>query len=176
MVVLSALQFQNKGYHLKDEINRISSESFGHSTISPNVETAIQENAFIGFIEMDGHIVTSGFGKEDTYNTNNKTKTMLLHTFSTDSEYRGQGLCKKTVNEFVKKFGKTHVLYLTVRTEEGNVNESAIKCYENNGFVILPSVYRDHYDGKNSAMVRLPPSKHPPKKSKKSRGRRRTRR
>ena len=107
---------------------------------------------------FDNQIVASGFGKEDTYSPDYKHKTMYIHTFSTKKEYRGRGLCKKIVGEFIKKFGKTHILYLTVRTETGALNESAIKCYERNGFVLLPQVYRDHYDGKNNAMIRIPTS------------------
>ena len=86
----------------------------------------------------------------------NKYKTLYLHSISVAEEFRGQGLCKQITDEFVKKFGKNHILYLTVRTESGNENVSGIKCYEKNGFIMLPQVYRDHYDGKNNAMIRLP--------------------
>ena len=58
-----------------------------------------------------------------------------------------------------------------MRTEIDNVNESAIKCYEKNGFIMLPSVYRDHYDGKNSAMVRMPVLNKSRKTNKKSKKR-----
>ena len=152
---------------LASDINETSSRSFGHSTISDTVGTAIQNGEFIGYLEINDRVVAVGFGKEDT-SGEGPHKTMYIHTFSVNSEYRGQGLCQKIVLEFIKKF-KKHILYLTVRTQEGNVNESAIRCYEKNGFTILPEVYRDHYDGKNNAMVRFPIS------GKKSR-RRKTRR
>jgi ribosomal protein S18 acetylase RimI-like enzyme len=141
---------------LAPDINETSSQSFGHQIVSDTVGTAIQKGEFIGYLEMNGKVVAVGFGKEDT-SGKGPHKTMYIHTFSVNSEYRGQGLCQKIVLEFIKKF-KKHILYLTVRTEEGNVNESAIRCYEKNGFTMLPEVYRDHYDGKNSAMVRAPTS------------------
>ena len=161
MTILSAQEFLNKDIHnnLKDQIDHLSAEAFGHETVYPTVETAIQVNAFIGYLEMDGQVVSSGFGKEDTYDQSSRYKTIYIHTFSTKQEYRGKGLCKKIVSEFIKKFGNTHILYLTVRTESGHVNESAIKCYERSGFILLPAVYRDHYDGKNNAMIRVPTTK-----------------
>ena len=178
MVVLSASDFQNqenqryiKGLNqITDQMNRLSSASFGHSSVSLTVETVLQNGGYIGFIEMDGQIVASGFAEDDTYNSEYKCRTILLHTFSTHENYKGKGLCQKIVGEFIKKFGINCILYLTVRTETGNVNEPAIRCYEKNGFIMLPSVYRDHYDGKNSAMVRMPTlnkSRKPNKKSKK---------
>ena len=164
MPVLSAKEFlENEDHRLRSglngltsDINENSSRSFGHSVVSDNVGTAIQNGEYIGYLEMNGRVVAHGFGKEDT-SGEGPHKTMYIHTFSVNSEYRGQGLCQKIVLEFIKKF-KKHILYLTVRTEEGNVNESAIRCYEKNGFTMLPEVYRDHYDGKNSAMVRAPTS------------------
>jgi ribosomal protein S18 acetylase RimI-like enzyme len=164
MPVLSSAEFlEEEDYRLRSGINRLtsginetSSLSFGHSAVSDNVGTAIQKGEYIGYLEMNGKVVAHGFGKEDT-SGEGPHKTMYIHTFSVNSEYRGQGLCQKIVLEFVKKF-KKHILYLTVRTEVGNVNESAIRCYEKNGFTMLPEVYRDHYDGKNNAMVRFPTS------------------
>ena len=164
MPVLSAKEFSEEEDHrlrsglnkLSSDINETSSRSFDHQIVSDNVGTAIQKGEYIGYLEMNGKVVASGFGKEDT-SGEGPHKTMYIHTFSVNSEYRGQGLCQKIVLEFVKKF-KKHILYLTVRTEEGNVNESAIRCYEKNGFTMLPEVYRDHYDGKNNAMVRFPTS------------------
>tara|TARA_B110001450_G_scaffold102862_1_gene97374 strand:+ start:989 stop:1540 length:552 start_codon:yes stop_codon:yes gene_type:complete len=179
MVVLSASEFEShegkrtvQGLNqITDQVNRISSSSFGHTSVSPTVETSLQNGEFIGYLEMDDQVVASGFAKDDTYNTEYKCRTILLHTFSTHEDYRGRGLCKKIVGEFIKKFGKNCILYLTVRTEIDNVNESAIKCYEKNGFIMLPSVYRDHYDGKNSAMVRMPVLNKSRKTSKKSKKR-----
>ena len=154
MVIISAKELINPDQ--KYQINQLSSSSFGHETINPIVEKSALNGSIIGYIVMDNIIVSSGFGQEDTYNNNYNYKTMYLNTFSTHENYRGQGLCTKLINEFVKKYGKTHVLYLTVRTEENNVNEPAIRCYEKNNFLLLPKVYRDHYDGKNNAMIRFP--------------------
>ena len=164
MVVLSATEFENhenqrhiKGLNqITGQINLISSSSFGYTSVYPTVESALQNDGFIGYLEMDGKVVAAGFAEDDTYNSEYKCRTILLHTFSTHEDYRGRGLCQKIVGEFIKKFGKNCILYLTVRTEIDNVNESAIKCYEKNGFIMLPAVYRDHYDEKNSAMVRIP--------------------
>ena len=160
MVLLSAQNFKRNdiNHKLTNQINQLTANAFLHEVISPTVETTISENGFISYILIDNQIVASGFGKEDTYNTHSKYKTMYIHTFSTEKEYRGRGLCKQLVNEFIKKFGKTHILYLTVRTENNNINQSAIKCYTNCDFIMLPDVYRNHYDGKNNAMIRVPTS------------------
>lgn len=157
MVVYSANEFI--GLHnfkdLKEKINILSSQVFNHGSVSDNVGMTLRENGYIGYLTINNKIVASGFGKEDTM-TASKYKTMYIHTFGVHRDYRGRGLCQKIVKEFIKRFGKNYILYLTVRTESNNVNERAIKCYENNDFIMLPEVYRDHYDGKNNAMIRLP--------------------
>ena len=169
MVVLSANNFKKKDMNssLTQIINQITSDSFMNQTINSTVENIIRENGYIGYIQVNDTIVSCGFGKEDTVKSNSKYKTMYIHTFSTDTNHRGNGYCEKLVKEFIKKFSKTHILYLTVRTENGNENLSAIRCYEKCGFIMLPSVYRDHYDGKNSCMIRIPNNTN--KKSKKKR-------
>lgn len=158
MVVYSATEFIRlpNFNELKQEINISSSQSFNHSSVYDNVEMILNEDGYIGYLTLDDKIVASGFGKEDNSNNPSKYKTMFIHTFSVHSDYRGRGLCQKIVKEFIKRFGKNYILYLTVRTESDNVNISAIKCYEKNDFIMLPEVYRDNYDGKNNAMIRLP--------------------
>ena len=161
MVLLSAVNFKlnDINHKLTNQINQLTANAFLHEVVDPTVETTISEkNGFISYIQIDNQVVASGFGKEDTYNPTSKYKTMYIYTFATNKEYRGRGLCKQLVNEFIKKFGKTHILYLTVRTENNNVNQSAIKCYTNCGFIMLPDVYRNNYDGKNNAMIRVPTS------------------
>ena len=175
MVIMSAQEFKiNDINNQSDIIDRTSAASFGHKNISPVVDNASFNDSVIGFIKENNEIVTSGFGKEDTYSPNYKYKTMYLHTFSTREEFRGRGLCRKLVGEFIKKYGKTHILYLTVRTEANNVNESAIKCYTSKGFILLPEVYRDHTDGKNNAMIYIP--KQHTKKQTKRKKKRKTKR
>lgn len=156
MVLLSSSEFINKINHKNYtmQINNIISQSF-MSNNDTAVENALQNNSFIAYHQVDNIIVSAGIGKEDP-KTNNKYKTLYIHTFATLENYRGKGYCKKIVKQFLKKFGKTHIIYLTVRTEPGNFNESAIKCYSKCGFIMLPQVYRDHYDGKNSCMIRIP--------------------
>ena len=157
MVIMSAQEFKINDIHNQSEvIDQISASAFGHESILPVVDNASLNDSVIGFIKENNKIVTSGFGKEDTYNPNYKYKTMYLHTFATREESRGRGYCRKLVSEFIKKYGKTHILYLTVRTEANNVNESAIKCYTSKGIILLPEVYRDHTDGKNNAMIYIP--------------------
>jgi len=138
---------------INSDINEIVSSSFGHSVVSDSVEIALKNNEYIGFLEIGGKPVATGFGKKDDAT---QGKTMYIHSFAVNNENRGQGLCQKIVSEFIKRFGKRYILYLTVRTEEGDVNDPAIECYKKNGFIMLPEVYRDHYDGKNSAMIRIP--------------------
>jgi ribosomal protein S18 acetylase RimI-like enzyme len=158
MVVYSANEFLGlpNFNELKKEINISSSQAFNHGSVYNNVEMILRENGYIGYLTINNKIVASGFGKEDNINNPSKYKTMYIHTFGVHSDYRGRGLCQQIVNEFIKRFGKNYILYLTVRTESNNVNERAIKCYEKNGFIMLSEVYRDHYDGKNNAMIRLP--------------------
>jgi ribosomal protein S18 acetylase RimI-like enzyme len=169
MVVLSSKSFQKKDTNssLTQIINQITAESFMNQAINTTVENTILKNGHIGYIQVNDTIVSCGFGEEDTVKSNSKYKTMHLHTFSTDTNHRGNGYCEKLVKEFIKNFSKTHILYLSVRTENGNENLSAIRCYENCGFIMLPSVYRDHYDGKNSCMIRIPNNTSKKKKSSK---------
>ena len=101
MVIISAKELINPDQ--KYQINQLSSSSFGHETINPIVEKSALNGSIIGYIVMDNIIVSSGFGQEDTYNNNYNYKTMYLNTFSTHENYRGQGLCTKLINEFVKK-------------------------------------------------------------------------
>lgn len=158
MVVFSATEFQN--LHdldtLKPEINRLSSEVFNNINITDTVGMVMNTGGYIGFLKKDNQIVACGFGVNDNNKSSTKYNPMYIHNFGVHKDYRGQGLCQKIVSEFIKRFGKAHILYLTVRTELGNVNESAIRCYEKKGFIMLSEVYRDNYDGKNNAMIRLP--------------------
>ena len=182
MVVLSSEEFkaqENKRIQmglerLINKINLQSTRGFGHEGMNPTVETSLNNNEYIGYLMIEDKVAASGFGRIDGQGVENqsKYKTMYLHDISVAEEFRGQGLCKKITDEFIKKFGKNHILYLTVRTEAGNENTSGIKCYEKNGFIMLPEVYRDHYDGKNNAMIRLPTNS---KNSIRKRRRRKTR-
>lgn len=157
MVVYAANEFISlpNFNDLKHNINLLSAQAFNHISVSDNVGMTLKGNGYIGYLVINNKIVACGFGQDDT-STESKYKTMYIHTFGVHSEYRDRGLCQKIVNEFIKYFGKNYILYLTVRTESNNVNESAIKCYEKTGFIMLSEVYRDHYDGKNTAMIRLP--------------------
>ena len=170
MVILSSEEFKNQENNriqmglerLINKINLQSTRGFGHEGMnpSPTVEMSLNNNEYIGYLMIGDRVAASGFGEIDGLRQEggegNKYKTMYLHDISVAEEFRGQGLCKKITGEFIKKFGKDHILYLSVRTEPGNENTSGIKCYEKNGFIMLPQVYRDHYDGKNNAMIRLP--------------------
>ena len=164
MVILSSEEFKKQigfygsrdGGGLMYKINLQSTMGFGHDDINDTDETALNNNEYIGYLMINDRVAASGFGRIDDHREGSKYKTMYLHSISVSEEFRGQGLCKKITDEFIQKFGKNHILYLTVRTESGNENTSGIKCYEKNGFIMLPQVYRDHYDGKNNAMIRLP--------------------
>ena len=173
MVILSSEEFRAQENNriqmglerLINKINLQSTRGFGHDGINPTVETSLNNNEYIGYLMIGNKVAASGFGEIDSLHNSPdhagishscKYKTMYLHSISVAEEFRGQGLCKQITDEFIKKFGKDHILYLTVRTESGNENISGIKCYEKNGFIMLPQVYRDHYDGKNNAMIRLP--------------------
>ena len=172
MVILSASEFREMENDrmidgiqgLTQEINLQSSRGFGHETSGNTVETSLNNNEYIGYLLINNRVAASGFSRLDGTN-----KTMYIHSISVSAEFRGQGLCKKLTGEFIKKFGN-HILYLTVRTEPGSENISGIKCYEKSGFIMLSEVYRDHYDGKNNAMIRLPKNKNK-KKNKRTRKR-----
>ena len=161
MVILSASEFREMENDrmidgiqgLTQELNLQSSRGFGHETPGNTVETSLNNNEYIGYLLINNRVAASGFSRLDGTN-----KTMYIHSISVSAEFRGQGLCKKLTGEFIKKFGN-HILYLTVRTEPGSENISGIKCYEKSGFIMLSEVYRDHYDGKNNAMIRLPNNK-----------------
>ena len=52
MVIMSAQEFkQNDLNRQSDTIDRLSSDSFGHENISPVVDNAVSQGAFIGFIK-----------------------------------------------------------------------------------------------------------------------------
>ena len=180
MVILSSEEFRNLennriqmgAERLSQQLNLQSTIGFGNSGSNPSqvVEMTMNKNGYIGFIMINDRVAASGFSVEDSVNS--KHKTMNIHSISVSSEFRGQGLCQQITGEFVKKFGKKFLLYLTVRTESGNENISGIKCYEKQGFIMLPEVYRDHYDGKNNAMVRVPSRPSRPSRNKKTRKRR----
>jgi ribosomal protein S18 acetylase RimI-like enzyme len=164
MVILSSSEFRSmendriqKGIQgLTQQINIQSARGFGHETASNTVTTSLNNNEYIGYLLINDRVAASGFGRLDSKDGSDiKHKTMYIHSISVSAEFRGQGLCQKITGEFIKKFGN-HILYLTVRTELGNENISGIRCYEKSGFVLLNEVYRDHYDGKNNAMIRLP--------------------
>jgi len=163
MPILSSSEFineesgrQRRGLDsISSSINSNTAKAFGHATVQDTVSQSLQNNEYIGFLEINGQVVASGFGREDT-KKGQVSKTMYIHSFAVNIEWRGKQLCQRIVAQFIQKFGKKYILYLTVRTEEGNINESAIRCYEKNDFIMLPEVYRNHYDGKNSAMIRVP--------------------
>ena len=142
----------NENPELKHQINRIASLVFGHGENYSNdlVSDTTNKNGIVAYIMLnETKVVSVGFG-------NPTEESYWLHTFGTLEEYRGQGFCTEIIKKFVKKIGNKHVLYLTVRTEPGQENYGAIKCYKKNGFIMLPEVYRDHYDGRNNAMVLVP--------------------
>ena len=182
MPVLSSDEFiqlenerMNEGrYSITSDINESLARSFNHEPTS-SVEISLQNKEYIGFIELDNQIIASGLGGIDSQ-AENGTQTIYIHSFSVNSSHRGRGLCQEIVSEFIQKFS-TYIIYLTVRTQSDNINESAIKCYEKQGFIMLPQVYRDHYDGQNTAMIRVPihKAKKTNKKNKKRRKTRKTR-
>ena len=133
MVILSSEEFRSQENNriqmglerLINKINLQSTRGFGHDGINPTVETSLNNNEYIGYLMINDRIAASGFGKIDGQ-AGNKYKTMYLHSISVAEEFRGQGLCKQITDEFIKKFGKNHILYLTVRTEAGKENISGI--------------------------------------------------
>ena len=151
---------------LKHQINRTASITFGHGEeySNDNVSGTSLNGGYVAYIlTSDMKVASVGFGNPTSSILSNGTKvgesSYWLNTFGTLEEYRRQGLCAALVKKFIQKMGSKHILYLTVRTERGNENYGAIKCYTKCGFTMLPEVYRDHYDGRNTAMVRLPKSR-----------------
>ena len=73
MVIMSTQEFkQNDLNRQSNTIDRLSADSFGHENISPVVDNASFNDSVIGFIKENNEIITSGFGKEDTYSPNYK--------------------------------------------------------------------------------------------------------
>ena len=167
---------------LKRQLNRTASLAFGHGEEYPNeyVSGASVNGGYVAYIvTSDMKVASVGFGNPTASTLSNGTtvgeSSYWLNSFGTLEEYRGQGFCAALVKKFIQKMGSKHILYLTVRTQSGNENYGAIKCYTKCGFTMLPEVYRDHYDGRNTAMVRLPKSTSKRKKPKTKR-RKRTKR
>jgi len=167
---------------LKYQLNRTASGAFGHGEEYPNeyVSGTSLNGGYVAYIlTSDMKVASVGFGNPTVSTLSNGTtvgeSSYWLNSFGTLEEYRGQGFCAALIKKFIQKMGSKHILYLTVRTERGNENYGAIKCYTKCGFTMLPEVYRDHYDGRNTAMVRLPKSRIQRKKPKTKR-RKRTKR
>jgi len=168
---------------LKHQINRTASVAFEHGEHYSNdyVSNTSLKGGYVAYIlTSDMKVASVGFGDPSPATLSNGTtvgeSSYWLNSFGTLEEYRGQGFCAALVKKFIQKVGSKYILYLTVRTERGNENYGAIKCYTKCGFTMLPEVYRDHYDGRNTAMVRLPKSRMKRKKPKTKRrktGRRR---
>ena len=166
---------------LKYQLNRTASVAFGHGEeySNDNVSATSLNGGYVAYIlTSDMKVASVGFGNPTASTLSNGTtvgeSSYWLHTFGTLEEYRGQGFCAALIKKFIQKMGSKKILYLTVRTERGNENYGAIKCYTKCGFTMLPEVYRDHYDGRNTAMVRLPKSKMQRKAPKTKRRKRRT--
>ncbi len=166
---------------LKHQLNRTATLAFGHEEEYSNeyVSDASLKEGYVAYIlTSDMKVASVGFGNPTSSTLSNGTtvgeSSYWLHTFGTLEEYRGQGFCAALVKKFIQKMGSKYILYLNVRTERGNENYGAIKCYTKCGFTMLPEVYRDHYDGRNTAMVRLPKSRIRRKKPKTKRRKRRT--
>ena len=169
-------------HELKRQLNRTATVAFGHGEEYPNEYvsgTSLNEGYVAYILTSDRKVASVGFGNPTASTLTNGTtvgeSSYWLNSFGTLEEYRGQGFCAALVKKFIQKMGSKHILYLTVRTESGNENYRAIKCYTKCGFTMLPEVYRDHYDGRNTAMVRLPKSRIQRKKPKTKR-RKRTKR
>ena len=167
---------------LKYQLNRTASVAFGHGEeySNDNVSATSLNGGYVAYIlTSDMKVASVGFGNPTSSILPNGTvvgeSSYWLNTFGTLEEYRKQGFCAALIKKFIQKMGSKHILYLTVRTQSGNENYGAIKCYTKCGFTMLPEVYRDHYDGRNTAMVRLPKSKMQRKKPKTKR-RKRTKR
>ena len=170
-------------HELKRQLNRTATVAFGHGEEYPNeyVSNASVNGGYVAYIlTSDMKVASVGFGNPTASTLSNGTtvgeSSYWLNSFGTLEEYRGQGFCAALVKKFIQKMGSKHILYLTVRTERGNENYGAIKCYTKCGFTMLPEVYRDHYDGRNTAMVRLPKSRNKPNTKRKRRRTRRKRR
>ena len=167
---------------LKHQLNRTASVAFGHGEEYSNEYvsgTSLNEGYVAYILTSDRKVASVGFGNPTASTLSNGTtvgeSSYWLNSFGTLQEYRGQGFCAALIKKFIQKMGSKHILYLTVRTQSGNENYGAIKCYTKCGFTMLPEVYRVHYDGRNTAMVRLPKSRIQRKKPKTKR-RKRTKR
>ena len=116
------------------------------------IESMIRYNGVIGGVAFLDH---QGSNVDPQYSA---PKFSHVHSIAISPELQGKGLCKDLVKPLVKTYGKTP-MYLNVRTTRGNPNVSAIKCYERNGFEIVPTVNVERADGPNSLMVRVGPKK-----------------
>tara|TARA_B100000131_G_scaffold179866_1_gene173545 strand:- start:422 stop:994 length:573 start_codon:yes stop_codon:yes gene_type:complete len=167
---------------LKYQLNRTASLAFGHGEDYSNEYvsgTSLNEGYVAYILTSDRKVASVGFGNPTASTLSNGTtvgeSSYWLNSFGTLEEYRGQGFCAALVKKFIQKMGSKYILYLNVRTERGNENYGAIKCYTKCGFTMLPEVYRDHYDGRNTAMVRLP-KRRIQRKNPKTKRRKRTKR
>ena len=132
---------------LKHQLNSTASVAFGHGEEYSNdyVSNTSVNGGYVAYIlTSDMKVASVGFGDPTSPTLPNGTtageSSYWLNTFGTLEEYRKQGFCAALVQKFIQKMGSKHILYLTVRTERGNENYGAIKCYTKCGFTMLPEV------------------------------------
>ena len=145
---------------IESRINELLAESFKMSTDS--YVSQFPRETLVSYATVDGYVGGVALGEIKVYECDASSggipEMVNIHSISVDPAYRGKGFCKGLVREMTRSFvGKP--IYLNVRISRDDPNVGGIRCYEANGFRVIPvpPVMRD--DGPNFYMVRDNPTR-----------------
>jgi L-amino acid N-acyltransferase YncA len=116
------------------------------------------EGISVCVLRLEGQVEGAAFAVKKTMKTDPtlvSPDSYLVHSVAISPEMQGKGHCKEIMGALVKEFGD-NPMYLNVRTTEGDPNKAGIKCYERNGFQLIPCIAEIKDDGPNSVMIRDP--------------------
>jgi len=137
-----------------------------------------QGDTLVSYATVDGYVGGLALGELKTYECDASSggipEMVHIHSISVDPAYRGKGFCKGLVRSMIRSFGK-RPMYLNVRISKDDPNVGGIRCYEANGFRVIPvpPVMRD--DGPNFYMVRENPSRTQSRKKSRKKTRKKSR-
>ena len=143
----------------KVRLNQIFETAFPSVTAgSDYVQMQNSEGVSVCVLRVGDQVEGAAFAEKKTMDTDPtlvSPESYLIHSVAISSEMQGKGYCKEIMRALVKEFGD-NPMYLNVRTTEGNPNKAGIKCYERNGFHLIPCIAEIKDDGPNSVMLRDP--------------------
>jgi hypothetical protein len=172
------IQSSSIGDSDKTRMNHIFETAFPNVT-GDYVQAQMGEGVSVCVLRLGDQIEGLAFAVKKTMDTDPSLLSpeyYLVHSVAISPEMQGKGYCKNIMGTLVKEYGSVP-MYLNVRTTAGNANIGGIKCYERNGFHLIPCIAEIKDDGPNSVMIRDPATRKTrrTRKTRKTRSRRRKR-